>query len=87
MLKIIKHSGSSRRKFLQGTAVTAGALALAPGYVMRPRKAEAATLADVHVEAAKAAKELSAGRQVTLTIMQPSGSLGNVKPVADQFHR
>jgi multiple sugar transport system substrate-binding protein len=52
---------------------------------MRPNTAAAADLADVQVEAAKAAKELAAGREVSLTILQPSGSLGNVKPVADLF--
>ena len=84
MSKRIPSLESSRRRFLQGTAA-AGALSLAPGFVMRPRTASAATLGDVHMEAAKAAKGLAAGRQVSLTIMQPSGSLGNVKPVADKF--
>jgi len=51
---------------------------------MRARPAHAA-LDNVHVEAAKAAKELAAGKSVSLKIMQPSGSLGNVKPVGDRF--
>jgi multiple sugar transport system substrate-binding protein len=85
MSKKVWESANSRRRFLKGTAATAGALALSPSFVMTPRGAKAATLADVHVEAAKAAKELAAGRSVSLTIMQPSGSLGNVKPVADKF--
>ncbi len=75
----------SRRRFVQGAAVGAAAAALAPGFVMRPRRAGAATLENVHSEAAKAAKALAAGREVSLTIMEPSGSLGNVKPVADKF--
>jgi multiple sugar transport system substrate-binding protein len=85
MSNIFEGGRRTRRNFLQGATATAGLLSLAPSFVMRPRAAQAATLADVHVEAAKAAKELAAGRTVTLTIMQPSGSLGNVKPVADRF--
>lgn len=76
---------TSRRRFLEGAAATAG-LALAPGYVMRPRAVKAAlALESVHTDAAKAAKELAAGRTVSLKILEPSGSLGNVKPVADRW--
>ena len=85
MSDTVQRNGSSRRKFMQGAAATAGALSLAPGFIMRPRPANAAALDNVHVEAAKAAKELAAGKNVSLKIMQPSGSLGNVKPVGDRF--
>ncbi len=85
MSDTVWRNGSSRRKFMQGAAATAGALSLAPGFIMRPRPANAAALDNVHVEAAKAAKELAAGKNVSLKIMQPSGSLGNVKPVGDRF--
>ncbi len=72
-----------RRRFLQGTAATA-AFAVAPALLAR--NAAAATSAEtVHTEATAAAKQLAAGRQVTLKILQPSGSLGNIKPVADRF--
>ena len=84
MSQKVRNVGRSRRRFLQGAAAV-GALSLAPQFVMRPNTAAAADLGDVHIEAAKAAKELAAGRQVSLTILQPSGSLGNVKPVADLF--
>ena len=77
--------GGSRRRFLQGAAASAVALGLSPSFVMTARRASAATLENVHVEAAAKAKELSQGRQVTLTILEPSGSLGNVKPVADKW--
>jgi multiple sugar transport system substrate-binding protein len=73
-----------RRRFLRGTA-GAAALALAPGFVMRPGPARAASAATIHTEAAAQAKALAQGRSVTLTILEPSGSLGNVKPVADKF--
>jgi multiple sugar transport system substrate-binding protein len=85
MSKKLHGTPRTRRSFLHGTAMAAGALAFAPAFGMRPRRASAATLDNVHTEAAKAAKDLAAGRSVTLTIMQPSGSLGNVKPVADKF--
>jgi len=79
------HRHPSRRHFLQGAAVGASTLALPLSFVMRPKTASAAALDNVHLEAAKAAKALAAGSTTTLTIMQPSGSLGNVKPVADQW--
>jgi multiple sugar transport system substrate-binding protein len=75
---------TTRRRFMQGTAAGA-ALALAPSFVMRPRRAMAAGLDTIHTEAAAKAKELLAGRAVTLKILEPSGSLGNVKPVADKW--
>jgi multiple sugar transport system substrate-binding protein len=77
--------GRSRRSFLKTSAAAAG-MALAPGYVMRPRQAGAAFALDtVHTDAAKAAKELAAGKTITLKILEPSGSLGNVKPVAEKW--
>lgn len=74
-----------RRRFLQSAALGATAVVIAPSFVMSPRRAHGATLDNVHTEAAKKAKELAAGRNVSLKILQPSGSLGNVKPVADVF--
>ncbi len=74
-----------RRKFMQSAAVGATAAIVAPSFIMSPGRANAATLDNVHLEAAKKAKELAAGRNITLKILQPSGSLGNVKPVADEF--
>jgi multiple sugar transport system substrate-binding protein len=85
MTKARNRGGPSRRELLAGGIAAAGMLGLAPGFVMTPRRAAAAGLDDVHVTAAQKAKELAGGRAVTLTIMQPSGSLGNVKPVADRF--
>jgi multiple sugar transport system substrate-binding protein len=72
------------------TAMKAGAAAAllggaGPFLLARPNGAWAATLDTVHTEAAAKAKELAQGRTVTLTILEPSGSLGNVKPVADQW--
>lgn len=76
---------TTRRGFLKGTAAVAATAGLPASYLLRPSRARAATLENVHTEAAAAAKELAAGRSVTLKILEPSGSLGNVKPVADRW--
>src|SRR6202790_5911057 len=79
-------AGIDRRAFLKSTV--AGTAAIAAGASLlswaRPLKA-AGSLAEVQMEAAKIAKELANGRGVTLRILQPSGSLGNIKPVADKW--
>jgi multiple sugar transport system substrate-binding protein len=77
----------SRRNFLKnaalGTAVLAVGQTLPPS--TRPAQAAKLSLENVHVDAALRAKELAGGKPVTLTILQPSGSLGNIKPVAEQW--
>ena len=74
-----------RRRFLKGAAALAAAGAFVP-YLMNPGRARAAgNLADVTRDAAAAAKKLAEGRQVTLTILEPSGSIGNIKPVAERW--
>jgi len=80
-----KVTDRARRRFLQSTAAGAALSAVAPSLVLAPRRASASTLDNVHTDAAAHAKRLAEGRSVTLKILQPSGSLGNVKPVADQF--
>ena len=79
-------AGIDRRSFLKSAA--AGTAAFAAGVSLlslaRPAKA-AGSLADVQTDAAKAAKELANGRAVTLRILEPSGSLGNIKPVAERW--
>lgn len=60
--------------------------ATAPSAILSgPAAADTATAANAHIVAAEAAKKLAAGRTVKLTILEPSGSLGNVKPVADKW--
>lgn len=82
-IKYIQNS-YSRRNFLLTTAAAGMATAALPsGLFTRNARAQEASLATVHTDAAAAAKKLSEGRSVELTILQPSGSLGNVKPVAD----
>jgi multiple sugar transport system substrate-binding protein len=76
----------TRRQFLEATALGAAALAGATSFLTETRPAAAAgALASVAADAVQAAKALAAGRQVTLKILEPSGSLGNIKPVADRW--
>lgn len=81
------HIDAGRRRFLKNTAVGAAALTVAPyipGALAKTRSPEF-SLASVDVDAAKRAKMLADGKNITLTIMQPSGSLGNIKPVAERW--
>jgi multiple sugar transport system substrate-binding protein len=73
----------NRRKLLKGGGATVASFAMTP-FAGRAF-AQDATLATIHDFAAAEAKKLAAGRDITLKILQPSGSLGNVKPVADVF--
>lgn len=74
----------SRRTLLKGAAAAGVA-----GYAMTPgifgARAQEADLETIHEKAAEWAKGLADGRSVMLTIMHPSGSLGNVEPVARRF--
>lgn len=72
----------TRRSLLKGGAAGFAAATLPLGFIGGTR-AQGSALDTVHTDAAAAAKKLAEGRQVKLTILQPSGSLGNVKPVAD----
>jgi len=72
----------TRRSLLKGGVAGFAAATLPLGFVAGAR-AQSAALDTVHTDAAAAAKKLAEGRQVKLTILQPSGSLGNVKPVVD----
>lgn len=84
-------SQNQRRRFLKGAAATAAMASVPPSvtsFLMSSARAQdmpKPALGDVHVSAAKRAKELAQDRDITLTILQPSGSLGNVKPVAQRF--
>jgi multiple sugar transport system substrate-binding protein len=56
-----------------------------PCSAWRVQRRQPGSLTDVQTDAAKAAKELAKGRVVTLRILEPSGSLGNIKPVAQRW--
>lgn len=80
----IRTRGLTRRALMRGAASGVAAYAVAP-MLAKHAGAQAGDLATIHDTAAAAAKKLAEGRSVTLKILQPSGSLGNVKPVADRF--
>src|SRR3954452_9587708 len=77
--------GRSRREFLLSGAAGIAAATMPSAFLAGRAAAQDATLANVHTVAAAAAKKLAEGRSVKLTILEPSGSLGNVKPVADKW--
>ena len=84
MTRHFTNNGLTRRTLMRSAAAGAAAYAASP--LMRGTAfAQSADLATIHETAAAAAKKLAEGRTVTLKILQPSGSLGNVKPVADRF--
>jgi len=76
-----------RREFLKKAAAGAATLTMGPALALAPgiARAEKLGLTDVTTEAASAAKKLANGQAVTLTILEPSGSLGNIKPVAERW--
>ena len=74
----------SRRALLRSAGAGAAAFAVSP-LMGGTARAQAGDLATIHETAAAAAKKLKGTRDLTLKILQPSGSLGNVKPVADRF--
>ncbi len=73
----------NRRAVLATTGRAPSAYALGPPG--RAARAQEASLDNIHEVAAETAKKLAGGKAISLKIMQPSGSLGNVKPVADIF--
>ena len=84
MTRPFTNTGLTRRTLMRGAAAGAAAYAASP-LLPAPAFAQNGDLATIHETAAAAAKKLAEGRAVTLKILQPSGSLGNVKPVADRF--
>lgn len=74
-----------RRDFIAGCS----AVVTLASWVRLPAAAQTLTqfadLGPTHVMAANHAKQLAAGRNISLTILLPIGSSANVKPVADAF--
>lgn len=83
MTRIRDWQTPSRRTLLKGAAAGVTSYAIGPGLL--GARAQEDNLATIHEKAAEWAKGLTDGKSVTLTILHPSGSLGNVKPVADLF--
>jgi len=85
MTDMTRRPGVDRRTLLGTAAAGLGAFALSPALLRSRALAQGTDLAGVQDYAAAEAKKLAGDRPVTLRILQPSGSLGNVKPVADVF--
>ena len=84
MTRLFDNTSLTRRMLMRSAAL--GAVAYSTSPLLRGTAfAQSADLTNIHETAAAAAKKLAEGRTVKLKIMQPSGSLGNVKPVADRF--
>ena len=75
----------SRRKLLKKS----GTIALASQIPVNALIANASTnkfqLENLDAQITEQVKKLTSGKQITLSILQPKGSLGNVKPVGDVF--
>jgi len=82
MKRLFNGIGPSRRDVLKAGATGLAGFAMSP-LLGRGAHAEQWALKNIHETAAAKAKELAGSRNVSLKIMQPSGSLGNVKPVGD----
>ena len=77
----------NRRNVLK-TAGLAPLAASFPGTSLFAKSAKSKfQLIDLEQQIITRAKELSANKHVTLSILQPKGSLGNVKPVGDLFQK
>lgn len=74
----------NRRTLLKGTAATLAAYTVSP-LLTGAAHAQGPDLATIQDYAASTAKAMAEGRSVSLTILHPSGSLGNIKPIADAF--
>lgn len=75
----------TRRAFVKGIAGAVAGSTFLNGSGAAWGNQDDRTLGDLHGRVAAHAKNLAAGRDVTLAILQPVGSLGNVKPVGDRF--
>ena len=75
----------TRRDFLKNTAAGIAAATVSSELFSGNAAAQTDAIASAHTMAAEAAKKLAGGRTIKLTILEPSGSLGNIKPVADRW--
>jgi len=60
-------------------------LAASAAYTLCPRMASAETYTTLHEDVARRVRALVGGRQLTLSLLLPNGSGGNVNPVIDAF--
>lgn len=77
----------SRRRFIKKAGFTALASQLPTSVIQASLSNNEFKLANLSQQVIQRAKELKNNRAVTLTILQPQGSLGNVKPVGELFQK
>ena len=77
----------SRRRFCGIVAGTAAVLNIPAGARVDKPAQTKFTLENLHTQILRRVNELASKKNVTLTILQPKGSLGNVKPVGDAFQQ
>jgi len=82
------NSSHSRRQFnrlLGGALLSPACWPLSQSAWAKDVEGARFSFSHVHLEAAQQAKRLAAAQPMTLSILFPKGSLGNLKPVTDQF--
>ena len=77
----------SRRKLLANAGITAVASQLPTSYLSANIKDSKFELDNLNQQIIKHVKGITKNRNVTLSILQPKGSLGNIKPTGDLFYK
>lgn len=76
---------STRRKLLISASGVAFASQLPTNTLFANSNQEKFTLENLDAQVIKQTNKLTKGKSLSLTILQPEGSLGNVKPIGDKF--
>ena len=76
---------AQRRKLLKSTGLLTAASLFPTAYLRADNITSTSKPKDLNLDIIKTVKELSKGRSVSLSILQPEGSLGNVMPTGDLF--
>ncbi len=79
-------SNSRRKLLIKASSAAIASQISATSLFAKPNQAQF-TLNNLDEQIIKQAKKLTEGKSVTLSILQPQGSLGNVKPVGDIFSK
>ncbi|MFK7794004.1 MAG: ABC transporter substrate-binding protein [Gammaproteobacteria bacterium] len=78
---------SQRRKLLKSTGFLTAASLLPTTYLSANNINTTSPSSDINTDIIKNVIELTKGKDVTLSILQPEGSLGNVLPTGDLFYK
>jgi len=76
-----------RRKALKNASLLIVASLFPTTYLHANNINDAKPTSDLNSDIIKRVKELTRNREITLSILQPEGSLGNIKPTGDLFVR